>query len=158
MQAATTSAQARPARRTAPFPHRYDVTLEWEAGAVAALESAPRTPIAGGAPPEFGGTDAWWSPEQLLLGAASLCLMTTFQALAARKELPVQAYRTRAEGVLDRTAGGLAFTSVVLDVTVTVAAIDVVRAEQLLCDAKQHCIVANSLKVPIELRASVQAA
>ncbi len=147
-----------PASRPAPFPHHYRVALDWSASSVAALSAPPRAVIAGGAPPEFGGTNAWWSPEQLLLGAASLCLMTTFQALAARKALPLLSYSGRAEGTLDKTSSGLAFTSIVLEVTTTVAEADVTRAEQLLAEAKKHCIVANSLKVPIELRAVVQAA
>ncbi len=147
-----------PATRPAPFPHHYRVALDWDAGTVAQLSAAPRVSIAGGAPPEFGGTDEWWSPEQLLLGAASLCLMTTFQALAARKALEVRSYSGRAEGTLAKTSAGLAFTSIVLSVTATVAAADVARAEQTLAEAKKYCIVANALKVPIELRASVEAA
>ena len=147
-----------PATRPAPFPHHYKVALDWSASSVAALSAPPRVAIAGGAPPEFGGTDAWWSPEQLLLGAASLCLMTTFQALAARKALALLTYSVRAEGTLEKTSAGLGFTSIVLAVTATVAEADIARTEQLLAEAKKHCIVANTLKVPIELRASVQAA
>src|SRR5690606_26909578 len=59
----------------APFPHRYIVELE--AGKLASL---PRQEILVGAPPQFGGTDTVWSPEELLVGAVITCLQTTFDA------------------------------------------------------------------------------
>ncbi len=68
----------------APFPHHYEANLEWTEDARGVL-SAPSLPdVAGGTPPQFDGREGFWSPEQLLLSAANLCLMTTFQALAKK--------------------------------------------------------------------------
>jgi organic hydroperoxide reductase OsmC/OhrA len=139
------------------FPHHYDVEIVSGKGA-AVLRGGQRPPIVGGPPPQFDGREDWWSPEHLLLSSVALCLMTTFQAVAARAGLTVDGYRTRAEGLLDRTPAGLAFTSIRLAVDLKVAEPDQVRAEQLLQTAKRHCIVANALKVGVEMETVVTAA
>jgi len=64
-----------------PFPHNYSVGLFWKSGDDSELVSDQRTPIEGGPPPEFDGTDARWSPEHLLLAALAQCFMLTWIAL-----------------------------------------------------------------------------
>jgi organic hydroperoxide reductase OsmC/OhrA len=139
-----------------PFPHHYDVQVS--SGAAGAILAGGRRPeIVGGPPPEFDGRPEWWSPEHLLLSAAGLCLMTTFQAFAARAGLPVAGYESRVDGALDKTPAGLGFTSIAITVELRVSDEDRTRAEQLLQSAKRHCIVANSLKTPVELHVVVPA-
>ena len=142
---------------TAPFPHHYHVRVEGGAGG-AVVSAAPRPEFRGGAPTEFGGRDDWWSPEHLLLSAAGLCLKTTFDAFAARARVPVLAYTSQVKGALDKTPEGLVFTTIEIEVEVVVAPEHVDRAGELLRSAKKHCIVANALKAPVELAASVRAA
>jgi organic hydroperoxide reductase OsmC/OhrA len=138
----------------APFPHHYVVSLAaHNEGAV--LRSGTRPPILGGAPAEFDGREDWWSPEHLLLSSLSLCLRTTLEALAARAGLTVSGYRSQAEAVLEKTPGGLGFTSITLKVELEVPPAEVERAQQLLLAAKKHCIVSNSLKPSVNLEASV---
>jgi organic hydroperoxide reductase OsmC/OhrA len=139
----------------ATFPHHYDVTLSWPGQGGATLQAAARVPIEGGAPPEFGGRDSWWSPEHLLLSSLSLCLMTTFEALAGKARLPVLGYACRAEAILDRAETGLAFTAFGLRVRVEVAPADAERTPQLLESAKKHCLVARALAVPVSLDVTV---
>jgi len=140
-----------------PFPHHYDVQVS--SGSAGAILAGGRRPeIVGGPPPEFDGRPEWWSPEHLLLSAAGLCLMTTFQAFAARAGLRLEGYESRVDGVLDKTAAGLAFTSIAITVDLRVAEADRTRAEPLLQSAKRHCIVANSLKTPVALHIVVLAA
>jgi len=140
-----------------PFPHHYDVRLSGRNGS-AILGGGRRPDIVGGPPPEFDGSDQSWSPEHLLLSAVGLCLMTTFEAFAARAGLAVAGYESRVQGVLDKTPAGLAFTSIRLAVDLRVAEADRARAEQLLLSAKRHCIVANALKVAVEVETLVNAA
>jgi organic hydroperoxide reductase OsmC/OhrA len=143
---------------TAPFPHRYEAGLRWEGQEGAVIHAQPRPLIVGGAPPEFGGRESWWSPEHLLLSSLNLCLMATFKSLAERARLSVANYSSRAEGVLDKTEAGLGFTSVTLHVEMAVDPAQVETADRLLLAAKKHCIVANSLKAPVGLMSRVQAA
>ena len=139
---------------TAPFPHRYEIHLDWSGHGGAALTAGSRPAIVGGAPPEFDGRDSWWSPEHLLLSSLSLCLMTTFESVAAKARLIVHGYRCQAEGTLDRTEAGLGFTSLRLRVELEVDAADAERAQSLMTKAKRHCLVAAALEpvVDIEVR------
>ena len=140
----------------APFPHRYGVTLAWEGHGGARLTSGSRPAIEGGAPPEFDGQDGWWSPEHLLLSSLSLCLMTTFRAVAEKARLRVAAYDCQADATLDRISAGLGFTRLELRVQIKVyEPEDVERARSLLTKAKTHCIVANALMPPVHLDATV---
>jgi organic hydroperoxide reductase OsmC/OhrA len=142
---------------TSPFPHHYEVRLVGSNG-TARLGGGKRPEILSGPPPEFGGSEEWWSPEHLLLSAAALCLMTTFEALAARSRLQVDGYESRVAGVLDKSSAGLGFTSIRIAVDLRVAEADRTRAEELLQSAKRHCIVANALKPAVELETLVNAA
>ena len=140
---------------TAPFPHRYTVRLSREEGARATLQSPPRPAITGGPPPQFDGHAEWWSPEHLLLSAASLCLMTTFQALAARAGLTIHDYDAATEGVLEKTREGLVFTSITHRLAVRVAPGQIAKAREVVDSAKKHCIVSNSLRTPVAVEAEV---
>jgi len=140
----------------AAFPHRYEVQLAWPGRGGALIHAGSRPLITGGAPPEFDGRGSWWSPEHLLLSSLSLCLMTTFESVANKARLDVQRYRCWAEGVLDRTDGGLGFTSIGLRVEVEVAPEDAERATKVLASAKKHCIVANALKPLVTLDVTVR--
>lgn len=142
---------------TATFPHRYHVRVAGGSGG-AVMSAPPRPEFTGGPPVEFGGREDWWSPEHLLLSAAGLCLKTTFEVFASRARLSVLAYSSRVEGTLDKTPQGLAFTSIAIAVELVVAEADAARAGDLLRTAKDHCIVANTLKTPVRLTASVRAA
>jgi len=135
----------------APFPHTYSVTL-----ANGELAAAPRAPIAAGTPPQFGGSDAVWSPEELLVGAALLCLQTTFESMARREKLPIHGWQGAASGILDRTPEGPAFSVIKLDVELVTAPGDESRAEQLLRTAEKRCIIGRALKAPIELAVRIR--
>jgi len=142
------------APRIAPFPHLYRVCLDGsESGGV--LSAPPRPLLLGGAPAEFGGSDYRWSPEHLLLASASLCLRETFGALARLKHLAVHSYQADAHALLDRSADGPAFAWIKLRIELRVAAGDVERARALLDKAKEHCIVARALSVPVQLEAAI---
>lgn len=129
------------------LPQLYKAGLQWKAGREAILSAPPRPELLGGAPAEFGGSDAVWSPEHLLLASASLCLMLTFMALAEKAKLKIDAYRCLAEGRLDKTERGLAFASIC--VRVELRAPELARAQTLLRTAKKYCIVSNSLNAPL---------
>lgn len=137
----------------APFPHRYAVTLSDRQ-----LSAPPRTPIAAGAPPQFGGSDAVWSPEELLVGSTLLCLSTTFDAFARRESLAVGEWRGEAVGVLEKGPGGPAFTAIDLRVAITVGAGDEERCRRLIAMAEKHCIISHALRCPVRVEATVRAA
>src|SRR5438445_9387091 len=62
---------------------KYRVVAWWSSGrtGLAKSNSAPNA-IHFTAPPEFGGLEGRWTPEDLLLSAVASCYTTTFRALA----------------------------------------------------------------------------
>jgi len=135
----------------APFPHRYTVRL---AGGL--LSAPPRAPIAAGPPPQFGGTDDVWSPEELLVASALLCLETTFDAFARRERLEVVEWRGAATGVLDKSAQGPGFTAIQLTVELEVPPGSEAQARAVLEKAERSCIISRALKAPVTLEVSVR--
>ena len=134
--------------KPAPFPHHYTVELKDRR-----LAAPPRAPIAVGAPPQFGGSDEVWSPEELLVGAVLECLWTTFEAYARHDELEFSGWRGTGSGVLDKGPTGPEFTSITLAVEMTVAAADVERARRVLDTSEKHCIISNALRVGVTVQA-----
>ena len=130
----------------APFPHTYTVSLIDDQ-----LLAPGRTSVAIGAPPQFGGTEPVWSPEDLLAGATLACLKTTFDAYARKEGLLVGDWIGRATATLEKTRAGPAFTGIALEVDLTVAAQDAVRARETVDRAERHCLVSAALKIPITL-------
>jgi organic hydroperoxide reductase OsmC/OhrA len=141
-----------------PLPHHYEVAVRSEGPGRGVLESGVRPAIAAGLPPEFGGDGERWSPEHLLLSAVSLCLMNTFQVFAERRGLPVSTYSSVVKGILDKTPAGPVFTSIVVVVELGVSPEKQDEARSVLEDAKHHCIAANALKTPVDVRIVTPAA
>lgn len=134
----------------APFPHHYEVSFEEDQ-----LLAPPRAPIAAGAPPQFGGTDQVWGPEELLVAAVVLCLKTTFDAYARKEGLTVHSFRASADGVLQKASGGPAFSAVQLKVSVQVPVEDESRARALLETAERNCIITRAIKAPVTMEVSI---
>jgi organic hydroperoxide reductase OsmC/OhrA len=137
-------------RKIAPFPHRYTVRLVDRQ-----LVAPPRAPIAAGPPPQFGGRDSAWSPEELLVAAVLECLWTTFDAYARHDALAVHDWSGTGVAVLDKGSPVPVFTSITLRVELMVAPGDEERARRLLHTAEQRCIISNALRVPVTLEAIV---
>lgn len=138
--------------KIAPFPHRYTVQLS-----DAQLQAAPRAPIAAGPPPQFGGEETRWSPEELLVAAALECLWTTFEAYARRDKLAAR-FSATGTAVLERGTADApipAFSSIALHVELGVAEGQEEAARRLLATAKDRCIISNALRVPVTVEATV---
>ncbi len=90
-----------------------------------------------------------------MLSSLGICLLTTFEAFAARDGIELLRWVASARGTVDRTPEGLMFTSIVLSIDMEIAG-NVDRVEQTLEDAKQYCLVLNSLRVPVIVEADIQ--
>lgn len=133
-----------------PFPHHYTVKLENRR-----LVSPTQAPIELGPPPQFGGSDTVWSPEELLVGAVLECLWTTFESFARRDKLAVTRWSGIGRATLDRGPGAPVFTAIELDLDLVVAEADRDLAGQVLDKAKRHCIISNALNVPVVVHATI---
>ncbi len=139
--------------------HSYNVNVTWMDGRIGNAEAFHiSVPVFFSAPPEFGGTEGFWTPEHLLVLAANSCLMSTMAALAEHSRLTLVGYRADGEGRLEKIPGqGYRFTEIVLRPLVTVQTEDdIALAEKLLAKAERLCLVANALSIPVRVDARVE--
>jgi len=135
-----------------PFPNRYATRIARTSSSRARIEAPPRIAIDGGPPVELDGDVMSWSPEQLLLASIGLYLLAAFDALAAVSRVDVFAWDAQTSATVERTSEGLAFTSITLEVAIEVSDAD--RARVALDTAARHCLVANALRVPVDVNAT----
>jgi organic hydroperoxide reductase OsmC/OhrA len=84
--------------------------------------SARRNPdLTVATPPEFGGPDGIWSPEELLVASVGSCLLSTFLYFAYRLDLSFESYSSHSMGTIEKTSHGLRFTGVDVSIAVTVS-------------------------------------
>jgi organic hydroperoxide reductase OsmC/OhrA len=138
-----------------PFPHHYSAKVCRTFASRAQIVAPPRAPLHGGPSSEFDGDAAAWSPEHLLLSSLGLCMLTTFEAFAARDGIEVQDWNATLEGDVERSPEGLMFTSIIMTLDIDITG-NVDEVEKTLEDAKQYCLVLNSLRVPVVVEANIR--
>jgi organic hydroperoxide reductase OsmC/OhrA len=142
--------------------HHYRARLAWRGSTVAGYRAYDRghvveTPPAANAldlsaDAAFHGDPTRTNPEQLLLAAASSCLLLSFLAVAARSGLDVVGYDDHAEAHLDGDRLG----GITLRPRITVAGgADADRVRDAVHAAHRGCYIANSLSVPVQLEPEV---
>jgi organic hydroperoxide reductase OsmC/OhrA len=139
----------------APFPHRYSASLCRTLASRARIEAPPRPVLHGGPPPELDGDVDAWSPEHMLLSSLGLCMLTTFEAFAARDRIELLAWCAQVHGTVEQTPEGPNFTSIVLELDIDIAG-NVDQFEDTLEDAKRYCLVQNALRVPVVVETVVR--
>jgi organic hydroperoxide reductase OsmC/OhrA len=140
---------------TVPFPHRHSALLSRTSASRARIEAPPRPVLHGSPSPELSGDVNAWSSEHMLLSALGLCMLTTFEAFAARDGIEILAWDAKVGGTVDQSPEGLMFSSIVLELDMALDG-NVDRVEATLEDAKQYCLVLNSLRVPVVIEAQLR--
>lgn len=140
--------------------HTYRVVAWWVSGknGLAKCDSAPNA-LHFAAPPQFGGLDGRWSPEDLLLGAVASCFTTTFHVLAEYSKLDYTDLEVEATGSVQKVSSGYAFEEITIRPRLTIADDEEQsRADRLLAKAKQLCLVFRALSVATKFEPRVQVA
>jgi len=127
--------------------HTYRVKAWWTSGqtGLTKSESAPNA-VHFAAPPQFGGLEGRWTPEDLLLSAIASCFTTTFHALAGYSKFEFTDLEVQAEGTVAKTASGYAFTEIRISPRLTLADESAqARGLELLKKTKGLCLVSRAL-------------
>lgn len=82
-----------------------------------------------------------------------MCVLTTFEAFAARARVDLLAWEARVGGMVDRGEHGLMFTKFTVDIDMEVS--DVERARAVLDETTHHCLICNALATPVEVGAKI---
>jgi len=131
---------------------KYEATVTWTSAKEGELHAGGNPGIGVGTPPEFGGPHDKWSPEQLLTGAVTTCLMTTALYMLEKARVEFGSYTSSATGTMDKTREGLAFTDVHVKIDVTVAREDDVdKARESVLRAEKACPISRALRCPVRV-------
>ncbi len=137
---------------------QYEVDVRWtgyKCGEVSAEEN-DRLQI--GTPPDFGGPEGKWSPEQLLAGTVASCILTTSLYFLNKVDIELKSYDTKATAALEKGMGGLTFTGISVCIEMVIDGTEANRkvAEQALQKAEAACPVSDALRCPVEVRRTVE--
>jgi organic hydroperoxide reductase OsmC/OhrA len=115
------------------------------------ISDARRPPIPATADPAFRGDPERYSPEDLLVAAASGCHMLTYLHLCADAGVVVLEYEDRPWGrmTLEPSGRGQIEEVVLRPRIVLRAGTDLTKAEQLHETAHERCFVASTLRCPV---------
>jgi peroxiredoxin-like protein len=109
------------------------------------------------APPEFRGVPGHWTPEHFFVISVASCYVSTFSGIADISHFEFISLDLEAEGILKKEEGALRFSTIVLLPVVKIAREeDRERALRLLEKAEKSCLIARSIKCPVELRPQVK--
>ena len=140
-------------------PHAYTVNIEWNSdrkGTMSSPELNNTLDVA--TPPNFPkGMEGVWSPEHLFTAAVASCLMTTFLSIAENSKLNFVSFKIESKGILEQIEGKFLMTRVELyPVVVINEEKDRERAERILQKSEAACLVSNSVKAKVEMKAIIE--
>jgi len=148
---------ASPRNRSKPVA-TFETTVVWKQGKEGTVRARSHPALAIATPPEFGGPDGVWSPEELFVASVGGCLMSTFLYFAERFNVALEGYSSTSRGSLEKTRDSLRFTGIEVAIRVTVAdevAREKVAALRLKEMLEKYCPVSASLKCPVRLELSI---
>jgi peroxiredoxin-like protein len=138
--------------------HKYRVVAWWTSGRTGIVSSnAAPSAIHFAAPPQFGGLEGRWTPEDLLLTALASCFTTTFHALADYSKFEYTDLEVEAEGTVSKTDSGYSFSEIALRPTLTIPREDQRgRALSLLRKVEELCLVSRALATTPKVESRIE--
>ena len=131
--------------------YHYQTKVAWTEHRKGTISCQGKPDVEVATPPEFKGHEGIWSPEDLFVASANVCLMTTFLAVAERAGLAFSAYESTAEGRLELVEGKFQFTAIVIKPIITLQSAAAAKAKELIEKAETNCLISNSMKATVTM-------
>lgn len=138
--------------------YAYRVAALWTSGrtGLAKSDSAPNV-IHFTAPKAFGGLEARWTPEELLLAAIASCFTTTLRTIATNAQLDFADLEVEATGRICKVDSGYTFSEITLRPMLKITDIDHrKRALDLLTRAERLCLVSRVLGLSLRFEPQIE--
>jgi len=138
--------------------YEHQVVAWWSAGrtGLAKSSSAPNS-IHFAAPPQFGGLEGRWTPEDLLLSAVASCFTTTFRVLAEHSKCDYLDLQVEVQGTVQKGDTGYHFSSIGLRPQLKIHLEDERQRSLLLLEkANALCLVSRALAVGLKFEPQVE--
>ncbi len=144
--------------RVSEEKHEYRVLAWWTAGrtGIAKSDSAVNA-LHFTAPPQFGGLEGRWTPEELLLTAVASCYTTTFRAVADCSQFQYADLEVEVTGTVEKVESGYAFRTLATRPVLTITSeSDRSRAVRLVAKTQQLCLVSRGLAISHSFEPRIQ--
>lgn len=141
---------------------QFNTSFTWqpehdERGVARAGHGAPEIAIT--PPADLGGKPGFWTPEDLLVSAVESCMLMTMLSVVKKQRITLQAYRSEASGVMEKTPEGLRITRIDIRVAATVAlAEEVEKMQRAVQIAERYCPVSAAVSCPVHVTMAATAA
>jgi organic hydroperoxide reductase OsmC/OhrA len=134
----------------------YHTGMEWLQARQGTLTSEGKQSLTVSSPPEFKGIPGLWTPEDLFVASVEICTMSTFLSFGGRKNIPLVAYKSKAEGLLENVDGKYRFTKIVITLDLTVKKEwTKEQVEAVVHEAHDNCLIANSMTTKVEIISNI---
>jgi len=130
----------------------YKTSVDWKEGKTGEANCSGKPGLEVATPPEFGGPEGIWTPEDLLTTAVESCIMASALFFLNRGKVQFRSYKSKAAGHLEKGPTGLVFSRIVVEVTLVLE--DPGQADaahKAVVQAEKTCPLSNSLSCPVEL-------
>jgi len=140
-----------------PVRHSFQTNIEWKSEKIGILSCEGKPDIKVACPPEFGGHENIWSPEDLFVGAAELCLLTTFLWLLEKEKISLVSYKSKAKGILELGNSKPRFTSIEVNIKICIKIeSDVEKVNKIFKKIKQSCLISNSINTEVIINPEIE--
>ena len=134
--------------------HTFQTETVWRHERECRVSARDNPDLTVATPPEFGGPEGMWSPEELFVASVGSCLLSTFLYFAYRFELAFESYSSTSTGTMEKTSQGFRFTGIDVVIAVTVSddkATKKAFSLRLKEKMEKYCPVSASLDCPVRL-------
>ena len=130
----------------------YQTSITWKEGKLGEANCGNKPPIPVATPPEFGGPEGVWTPEDLLTSAIESCIMASALFFLTRGKIGFKSYTSSAVGHMEKGSTGLVFSKIVIEVSLELEdATQSEAAHKALVQAEKTCPLSNTVSCPVEL-------
>ncbi len=134
----------------------YENEVVWLEEKKGKISASQRPDLVVATPAEFHGHSGIWTPEDFLVASVNSCIMTTFLFFAYRQGLRFRSFRSRAQGVLERTDLGFMFSRIKVKVFLKIEAQETIeQAEAAVKAAEKDCLISRSLKSEVTVEPEI---
>jgi organic hydroperoxide reductase OsmC/OhrA len=134
----------------------YSTSLRWTGERKGALSCDGKPDIQVACPPEYGGHEGIWSPEDLFLASVEVCVMTTFLWLAGKEGIEIASYNSNAESIASMVDGEFRMGRVKVQVSVgLLREEDAPSVERSLENVERSCLISRSINPLVEIVPSI---
>lgn len=140
-----------------PVKYNYNTNIKWTSEKKGVLSSNGKPDIIVACPPEFGGHEGIWSPEDLYLASVEICTMTTFLWFVKKYKLDLKYYKSKASGVAELINSSFQFSKININLEIGIAnKNDIKKVERIIEKTPEICLISKSIKTEVFIKSEIK--